>query len=593
MAETYAQNLSEAILLLSKVSGKLDDKADALKQKESKAEDKKESKIEKLFSFFNKKNAEVKKPKEVNKINEIVSYLKARQEEVSEKNKEPEQVVEKAKPVIITEFGRKAEKSLVDAFKIDKEEAKPEKVEEESGIMSWVRKLIGPALLLLGGIAAFVTGLLEDSGLKGFFTGLGKLGIKGALMLMAKKIGGFIGKKLLKRIPIVGAILGFADAWTRFKSDDYVGGTIALLSGLVSLVDLAVPGLGTTLSIGLDILNTVLDAETAEIKGPSKRTQAKLGLLQDWAVKVGKFLAELPIIRNLVQFGEGIGDILTGNYVDGFTKMAYANPVFSYFAELAGLPPTPEKMAQQVKAFDLEKAFNDAMQPVYRGILNRILPSWMSGLISIDPNTGQLSFTPGKLATDLTERVQKFLGISGSEKIAKESGEAAIIGQARAVDLARKKLDEFNKSRNYIGRDKLSDKDKEEFDSLLYDFEMYKEKAATMKEQVKDFIQTPDGKTLKPAKDDTIVGFKPNGPLDKYFNKNFQLTSENNNLIKDLTKATNTLLQKQIDILTSSNKLLTEIKNSNVNAKPNIVAAPSVINNNFNSGVSLRGLQGA
>lgn len=590
MAETYAQNLSEAILLLSKVSGKLDDKADALKQKESKAEDKKESKIEKLFSFFNKKNAEVKKPKEVNKINEIVSYLKARQEEVSEKNKEPEQVVEKAKPVIITEFGRKAEKSLVDAFKIDKEEAKPEKVEEESGIMSWVRKLIGPALLLLGGIAAFVTGLLEDSGLKGFFTGLGKLGIKGALMLMAKKIGGFIGKKLLKRIPIVGAILGFADAWTRFKSDDYVGGTIALLSGLVSLVDLAVPGLGTTLSIGLDILNTVLDAETAEIKDPSKRTQAKLGLLQDWAVKVGKFLAELPIIRNFVQFGEGIGDVLTGNYKEGFIKMAYAIPFFGYFAELAGLPPTAEKMTDETKNISLKEVFNDAMQPVYRGILS-ILPDWMSDLISIDPHTGKMSFTPEKLVGNLTEKIQKVLGINGAEKIRKQNEEAAITGQARSA--ARDRLEQFNKSRNYIGRDKLSDEDKKEFDKLLSEVEMYKEKAATMKEQVKDFIQTPDGKTLKPAKDDTIVGFKPNGPLDKYFNKNFQLTSENNNLIKDLTKATNTLLQKQIDILTSSNKLLTEIKNSNVNAKPNIVAAPSVINNNFNSGVSLRGLQGA
>ena len=109
--------------------------------------------------------------------------------------------------------------------------------------------------------------------------------------------------------------------------------------------------------------------------------------------------------------------------------------------------------------------------------------------------------------------------------------------------------------------------------------------------QVKDFIRTPDGKLIQPSGNDTMIGFQPGGALDNYFNKNFQLTTENNTILKNLTKVTNDLLQKQIDILQSSNRYLADMKN-NVGNATNVISAPKITSNNYGGLGSLRTLQG-
>ena len=60
----------------------------------------------------------------------------------------PRQVVEKAKPVIVTDFGKKAENDLSVLKDDDSKDAKGEK-EPEKGGMGFIKKLIGPALLVL------------------------------------------------------------------------------------------------------------------------------------------------------------------------------------------------------------------------------------------------------------------------------------------------------------------------------------------------------------------------------------------------------------------------------------------------------------
>ena len=109
--------------------------------------------------------------------------------------------------------------------------------------------------------------------------------------------------------------------------------------------------------------------------------------------------------------------------------------------------------------------------------------------------------------------------------------------------------------------------------------------------KTQDFIQTPDGKIIQPADSDTTIGFKPGGALDNYFSKNFELTSDNNSLLKNLTRMQNDLLQKQIDILQSSNRYLAEMKN-NANKPNNVISAPKVTTNNYGGLGSLRTLQG-
>ena len=53
----------------------------------------------------------------------------------------------------------------------------------------------------------------------------------------------------------------------------------------------------------------------------------------------------------------------------------------------------------------------------------------------------------------------------------------------------------------------------------------------------------------------------------------------------------NDLLQKQIDILQSSNRYLAEMKN-NANKPNNVISAPKVTTNNYGGLGSLRTLQG-
>lgn len=561
----FDPSLANAILLLSKVSSKLS------------------AKVDKLSSDLESTNTGIQ-PKEKTPTETLSEKLTSLF--TSSEQKKPEQVVEEEKSVIVSKFGRESMvqlKELITGIPVKPTAEAPK--EAESGIMSFVKKLIGPALLLLGGIAALVTGLFSDGPLKGTFTLIGKLGVKEGLKMMAKKLGKFVATKVLKKIPIIGTVIGLFDAYTRFKSDDYVGGTIALLSAFIQLLDFAVPGLGTGLSIGLDVLNAALDLKTGQETDPAKRNQAKLGLLDEWSTKVGKFLADLPIIRNFVMFGEGIGEVLSGNLKEGFFKMAYAVPGFGFFQSLIGLPATEQEALEITQGQSLSDLFNKQLQPLYQSIVG-LLPSWMQPLISIDEN-GVMTFTPGNFVSSIGKSIKYALGIA--DKRTDDIKEEAAKNNARSANekakLALQELQEFN-----AANPGNSEEIKEQRKKLTAEYMQYRDEAARMAEEVKDFILTPDGKTLKPSENDTILGFQPGGALDNYFNKSYKLTTENNTILKNLTQATNSLLQKQLDVLISSNKLIGEMV-----TKPqqsNIVSSPTVISNSFSSGVSLRAIQG-
>jgi hypothetical protein len=77
-------------------------------------------------------------------------------------------------------------------------------------------------------------------GLKGFGKFLG-----GGIFKSAGKMG---IKSLLKKIPILGALIGMGLAYKRFKDGDYIGAGAELLSGIVSIF----PGIGTAASVAID-----------------------------------------------------------------------------------------------------------------------------------------------------------------------------------------------------------------------------------------------------------------------------------------------------------------------------------------------------
>jgi hypothetical protein len=248
--------------------------------------------------------------------------------------------------------------------------------------------ILGGLLLLVSGLAAFVTGLMTDGPFKGLLKILSRFGIKGAVKLLANavkpflamakrllstpmkflgKIGKFLGQsfaklgkfllggvskiggkvlgkiggsglfkmmtkflksfaKVFKRIPVIGTILSIAFAYSRFKKGDIVGGTIDVLSGLAGLVDLVLPGLGTAMSIGLDVLNAVLDSKADQ--GPGKPKRDKLTILKDMASSVGKWIWErrmnIPILSSINRLMMAWDSFKSGDIAGGFGNFGLA-----------------------------------------------------------------------------------------------------------------------------------------------------------------------------------------------------------------------------------------------------------------------------
>jgi hypothetical protein len=248
--------------------------------------------------------------------------------------------------------------------------------------------ILAGLLLVVGGIAAFVTGLLNNGPFKGILKLLSRVGLSGGLKLLklaikpfveilgkiirfplkvlgkfgkffgegvaklskflfggaAKMVGKVFGKlgggslmkmvmkfikplaKVFKRIPIVGTILSIAFAWSRFNSGDVVGGVIDVLSGLAGLVDIALPGVGSAMSIGFDVLNAVLDAKSDQGEGKPKRS--KMDILGEMSKSVGSWIWSkrmyIPILSSVNRFMMAWDDFKGGNIASGFGNFGLA-----------------------------------------------------------------------------------------------------------------------------------------------------------------------------------------------------------------------------------------------------------------------------
>ncbi len=213
--------------------------------------------------------------------------------------------------------------------------------------------MLGGLLMLLGGVGALIMGLLTDGPFKGALKILSKIGISGGIkMLMSAAKGllgtfskfvtapfkfagkllgkGFMGKifnalkplgKIFKRIPFIGTFISIGFAISRFNKGQNVRGVIDVLSGLVGLIDLVAPGVGFTLSLGLDILNVWMDSKMSD---PANKGKSEMDILGEIGKTIGNWIWDnalwLPVIGGFKRWGMAYDAFKGGNIMEGLKQ---------------------------------------------------------------------------------------------------------------------------------------------------------------------------------------------------------------------------------------------------------------------------------
>jgi hypothetical protein len=386
MAET---NLADVLLLLTKVSNKLNDRTVELQETINKT------------------------------VGTSVDLAKSK----------PEKIVEESKPVIVTDFGVKAEQDLRDNLVTPTEDKEPGDDEKTPGFL---RKILGPGLLILGGLAALVTGILSDGPLKGALKIISKVGLEFGIKSFTKTFGavvksatGFLadtakfllapfkniagkggGKALfgtlgklftkfltpvIKRIPGIGSLISWGFAVSRFKKGDLVGGLIDVASGIATLF----PGIGTGIGIGLDVLNAFLDLK----KDPEKVEGTGEGFnLGEFFSKIKDTIMNNFPIKNLVNFYTGAGNVVKGNFKEGFKQMAFAIPFFKPLSEF--IFGTAEESKDESGKLDFKKFFGSIKDKILNSIL-KILPEKILGVSVRARAAKMLGIDMGEVQDDL------------------------------------------------------------------------------------------------------------------------------------------------------------------------------------------------
>ena len=157
---------------------------------------------------------------------------------------------------------------------------------------------------------------------KGAATAITKGGMfKGILKGAAGAILKGTSKVVLKGIPLIGALISFADAYGRFKDGNIIQGTIDIAAGLTGLI----PGLGTPISIGLSLLNAFIDTRgenKEEVKQQSINISSMLLKGIGMFAKVGSKLKFLPLIGTLLSFGSAWSRFKNGEVLKGVLDVA-------------------------------------------------------------------------------------------------------------------------------------------------------------------------------------------------------------------------------------------------------------------------------
>mgnify|MGYP003652538404 CR=1 FL=1 len=159
-------------------------------------------------------------------------------------------------------------------------------------------------------------------------------GAAGLLAKVAGKIFKFTGP-VLRRIPIIGSLFSFYEAYKKIKAggiDNTIFGLMDIAAGIFYMV----PGIGTGIGIGIDVLQYFLKGKADEFKKENPDVSF-FGSLYD---KLIDYLSETPIIKWMVGIGDKFSALWNDPSVDTFLDLfehlgSYFQVVYSTFKMLS------------------------------------------------------------------------------------------------------------------------------------------------------------------------------------------------------------------------------------------------------------------
>jgi len=153
--------------------------------------------------------------------------------------------------------------------------------------------------------------------------------VKAGSAVAAKTAPKMIGKSLLKKIPIIGALAGIGFGLSRLMDGDLLGAAGEVASGLAGTI----PGVGTAASVGIDAALIARDvSKSSEVAPPKKMATGGIVTSPTRAI-VGEAGTEavIPLDKFYAKLDELIATVKAGGnvYLDG-TKVGTAMNVSTY-----------------------------------------------------------------------------------------------------------------------------------------------------------------------------------------------------------------------------------------------------------------------
>ena len=263
------------------------------------------------------------------------------------------------------------------------------------GVLKPIQKGLSGALKTLGELPGKLFKSI-GKGLKSIFGNLtGKVAgtiAKSAGTGLLSKLAGTAGKFLLKglkRLPLIGTLIGFGFAISRIIKGDFIGGLLDVASALSS----AVPVVGTALSIAIDVFSAYRDTKTG---GSEKAGKAQMG----WISSIGKWLwnafKKIPVIGPMAQ---GIGALFSGKFKEAF----------AFFGEAASETP----LGMLVSFLSTNKTVKKAAATTSGWISG--IGKWLWNGFKKIPIIGPMAQGIGALFSGKFKEAFKFFGEAASE----------------------------------------------------------------------------------------------------------------------------------------------------------------------------------